>query len=259
VITAAGALALAVPACAQILGAGGSFHEVDAGSGGAGGQPGTSSGASSSGAGGSPCGTLVNAAVEPCGPGTIGELTDDFDDDLTGSAWATYAMPETDIAIGEQSHEVRIEAVGKPSSFAGYVTKVAYALTGCQVSLEVKSVPPEANASTHLSFSPDPSAQLDVLEINANGDTLYLRKVVGGVETKHGIPYQPACHRFWRLREHGGTTYSEASPDGTSWYALGSDPTPAFATGGRVDFGLFVFESAPQPFQAVLDNFNVVP
>jgi hypothetical protein len=271
------ALALAAPACVQILGATDHYYVVDGGSGGApattGSTTSTSSGApttsttstsSASGTGGGTgggggCGVPVTAAPGPCGAGSIGTVVDDFNDDATAPMWATYAIPPSAISVTEKTGAVVIDAAGTKDTFAGYVTAGSYSLAGCQVSLEVRSAPVSASASTHLTFSPDPSTQTDVLEINVGGATLLRRVVVSGVEVKHSVPYDPVCHRFWRLRELGGTTYAETSPDGKTWYELGSDPTPGFIGAGRVDFGLYLFADTPQPTPVVFDNFNVTP
>lgn len=267
------ALALTAPACVQILGADQHYYTVDAGTGGspestsssAGGSGGTptsttSTSTTTSSTGGSfPCGTPVTAPDGPCGAGTIGMLQDNFDDNMTGMLWATYAIPATEISVAEQNQGVFINAAGKANTFAGYVSQSLYALASCQASIEVKTAPAGADASTHFSFSPDPSTQKDVLEINVRNGQLFLRKVVSGVETSHGIPYDPVCHRFWRFREASGIIYSEASPDGHTWVELGHDASPTTVSGGKIDFGVYVFTDTAQPLTALFDNFNVAP
>ena len=42
--------------------------------------------------------------------------------------------------------------------------------------------------------------------------------VTGGVSTTVTLPtYDPHQHRFWRLRESGGTFFADTSPDGLTW------------------------------------------
>jgi len=77
-------------------------------------------------------------------------------------------------------------------------------------------------------------------------------------ETQVGsISYSPTMHRWWQIREDGGTIYWESSVDGVSFVELGR--IASFAGLDRTNVSLRVYGLTTLPGTASFDNFNLPP
>ncbi len=115
----------------------------------------------------------------------------------------------------ETNHQAVVSIPGAPAKFAGFVSKSAYSLLGCHGSMEVVQAPQHPFTVAHVSFSPDPSSGADLVEVRQIDKSLAFSLVKGGVATDDCvIPYLPAAHRFWRVREVSGQLLWETAPDG---------------------------------------------
>lgn len=103
------------------------------------------------------------------------------------------------------------------SSTDGDLSSVAtYDLTGSYAFVEVLAVPSSATAA-------DGALHLQV-DLNnmfiwvKEGATLYAQKLVLGVRvTLNSTTYDPVLHKWWQIRESGGTIYWDTSTDGETW------------------------------------------
>jgi hypothetical protein len=110
-------------------------------------------------------------------------------------------------------------------------------------------------------------AIFDVANTNGSANALRFLTVNGnigwgtrtnGVDTLTTVAYNSTNHRFWRIRESGGTVHFEVAPTpGTVWTELGTVPTPTTYTVAKVvlQSGFFGAETAPN--DTIFDNVKI--
>jgi hypothetical protein len=168
----------------------------------------------------------------------IGTLSDNFDDGVQAAAWsATHTANGATVAETGGRMVLTI-----PSNAGGangaYKTGTAYDLTGSAASLQVYQYPsgfPNSNG-VEASFL----AQLDGnnwVRFQVTRDGLRAQRSLAGTVTTTTVPHDPLLHRFWRLRESGGTVFWETSREGSEWRTLRAT-APGFAvTALTFEFG----------------------
>jgi hypothetical protein len=183
-------------------------------------------------------------------------LADDFEDGERADAWAGSFMDSGTI-LSEASGQL---TVGLASGMSGqhaaaYGSRDWYDLRDGRVSVEAVSVPnPTTSAFMSLtaSFGTD-----DELEIGVVGDVLRCRTIAAGVETiLRTRSYNPNPHRFWAIRESGGTVTFETSGSGDSWDVQAEAPAPFDVAFVRLELQAGTSEATASPGQAVFDSFN---
>jgi hypothetical protein len=184
-------------------------------------------------------------------------VKDDFDDGTLDPSWTPYSTGG--IVITETGGELVIDI--QPELLVGHYGEIAspaHTLAGCQVSIHVTQIPPDGTSGGVL-----------VLTDGAAGDRLEMSYGNGYIGCIYWIadmptfiadaPYDPVAHAWWRLRESGGTTYFETSPDGISYQFLASLPNPFPVTSMRIAlFG----NAGPGPGpggEMHLDRLNLPP
>jgi hypothetical protein len=79
-----------------------------------------------------------------------------------------------------------------------------------------------------------------------------------GSEHYEAVAFDHASHHFWRIRESAGTTFWEASGDGTVWAPVWQARTPLDVS--RVQVVLTAgAEDEPNPGAVRFDNLNLEP
>jgi hypothetical protein len=151
-------------------------------------------------------------------------LTDDFDDGVEALAWSRSWAGE-----GCAKTESAGTATFAPSQkVCGYRSASSYDLTGGAMVVEVvEMVDP---ATTAFAFFQALIDEDNLMGIVQTGGSLRAVLTVAGVETAEEVPYGQSAHRFWRIRETGGTIRWETSATGfPPWPAVRSAASP-FAT-----------------------------
>lgn len=103
------------------------------------------------------------------------------------------------------------------SSTDGDITSVTtYDLTGSNAFMQVLSVPSNAtSADAALTMKVDAS---NFLRFVKEGSTLFAQKQVLTVTaTVSSATYDPVLHKWWQIRESGGTIFWDTSTDGETW------------------------------------------
>jgi hypothetical protein len=200
------------------------------------------------------CVSAANGAA--CGgPGV---LTDNFDDGVVpGQGWggafsngmANYTETGGHLVITTPSNQLQ-------NDYAGYLSDLSYDLHNDAVFVEVLQVPdPSGNADTYLRASADGGNDLTIIEEHG---TLSFHQSINGTITSvtPSIPYDPVQHRWWRIRETGGLSFWETSPDAMTWTvrAQENDPFDVSAMYLQLIAGTYLKE--PLTGTSVFDNFN---
>jgi hypothetical protein len=164
----------------------------------------------------------------PCGTSVL--FADDFEDGAPGAELFTYADPG--LTLSEPGHlRVDFAATVSPGSYAGYKTLMAYAPEGVCGTVEVLAVP-SGEGTMYMKLW----AMTEQLEVFEHNNVLEMRTQLGpAVATLHAMVFDPVAHRFWRLRQQGGVTYWDTSPDGVVFV---SHVSTTFLTAAMVQFEL---------------------
>lgn len=146
-------------------------------------------------------------AAAPCGTSVL--LADGFDDGVPGPLFAAFT--DADLTLSEPAGVWRIDfaPVVAPGKYAGYHSTSLYAPEGLCATIEVLAVP--SGDGTLFMKLGSASQQIEFFEY---GGTLELRTHMGNaVAVLARLAFDPAQHRFWRLRQQGGITHWDTSPD----------------------------------------------
>ncbi|HEU4885415.1 MAG TPA: hypothetical protein VFT45_24420 [Longimicrobium sp.] len=175
------------------------------------------------------------------------ELVDNFNDNSTDTAkWVAAGQ------IQEVNGRLEIRPLsGTAGSSGTYTSVTTWDFTESEVRVELPRVLRTGYAYMSVQNTP-PSG--DYVTIGANYRSLFASTRVSGVLTQTFIAYDPAVHRWLRMRERAGTVYFETSADGGTWDEISRTPTPAALNSAIVALGAGA--AAVSPGTAVLDNFN---
>lgn len=152
------------------------------------------------------------------------------------------------------------------STYSGIDTGLTtYDLTGSFGS--VQYVGHDAGATSITSFESYPLNLTDSTSNNAlqiilqvSGGAFQVRsyKRVSGVSTQVATEaYSAARHRWFRIRESGGTTYWEYSANGRAWVTMTSAANPITVTALRFGVMLGTWQAEGTQAKAYFDNFNL--
>jgi hypothetical protein len=205
----------------------------------------TSTGGSAMGGGGS------GGATPVCG---TPELTaDDFDDAEPSTMWWTWADPGA--TIGETNGAAVITLAEQTAGWSGFTSKFRYDLRDTRFFLEVPVVPnPATSALGAMTVIFDGSSYVQLLA--RAGKIEATQTIAGTWSQRYFGNYDPLAHRWWQIREEGGTLYWEVSPDGQEFTALASEPTAALFPMDlvRLELSAYTQGSEVSPGEVHFDN-----
>jgi hypothetical protein len=140
----------------------------------------------------------------------IGTLADDFTLNRLATVWADRAGTVT-----WSAGEAAIECA------AGYGSWLqppgAYDLTNSGIYAKVSPyIAPGAATNLMLGVSTGNNLFIGY----AGGDLAVNSNIRGAQKTLFATAYSATAHAWWRIREAGGVTYFDASPDGVTWTSL---------------------------------------
>ncbi len=145
---------------------------------------------------------------------------------------------------------------GVTGGWAGLVSSQNFAFQGQCVWIEVLNL-------HHNGMDGGTYWQLHNSQGNASftvsGGTLELHIGTGGNPVDTTLPYSSTAHRWWRMREAGGTLYLETAPQGTVWTERLSAPSPTYLSDVVVGIGVTGADIQPIVGTTELDNLNVPP
>jgi hypothetical protein len=178
-------------------------------------------------------------------------LTDNFSDNL---------MDTSKWKVDNDAREVnqRVEARPPPHTndgYAGYHSATSYDFMDSWVNVEVLQPLSVAGGNTYLRVG----NSADNLRLMASNGRLHCIQMAGGsTATVATVPYDPVAHRWWQLRESGGTLYWEVSHDGKRWSTLFSKSSAnlTYLTSVPIYFRALTNNPTPIPGVALFGAFN---
>lgn len=183
-------------------------------------------------------------------------VSDSFNDGAVNPALWTDSYGDIEEAGGRARVPCR-------TTYAAYATDTAYKFTGSDIVVQV--FPADANTAVVEAWS-----QVLVISSTAGTDLLMEVDAVAGEinmatrvdywdENAVRIPYDPVAHSWFRIRESGGSTYWETSPDATAWTVRRTAVTPVWAADTNLGLQLIAHRDAGTENFAEFDNLNWVP
>lgn len=191
----------------------------------------------------------------------ISDLSDPFNQNsLNTSLWNEFTGGSATIAYAQTGVTVTFPASSTSSTDGDISTDSPYDITGGSVYVRILEVP---SASTQADA---------VFALQANGfneqyrwvyeaGTLYAQYFVAGSgTTPFSVTYDSTVHKYWRIRESGGTIFWDTSVDGSSWTNRASVSLPLAIGATKLTVLLagacFQNETNPGTFKWV--NLNII-
>jgi len=145
---------------------------------------------------------------------------------------------------------------GVTSGWAGLVTPQHFAFPGQCVWIEVLNLHHNGmDGGTYWQLY----SNVGTTSFTVSGGTLELHIATGGNPVDTTLPYSATDHRWWRIREAGGTLYLETAPLGKVWTERLSAPSPTYLSDVTVGLGVTGADIQPIVGTTELDNLNVPP
>lgn len=192
-------------------------------------------------------------------------ISDDFNDNsINTTLWDEYTASSG--SVSESSQQLGLTcSVNTNGSWAGLVTDKKYSLIGSSVTIEVVD---GTGGNTYLDLSlnldqiPTTSNGYVAIGVNTGTGELEAYKKINDDDT--GSPmatatFNATTHKYWRLRESGGTLYYEYSSDGSSWNTLYSESSPMALDAVHVVLDDYEYDALGTPGVHIFDNLNILP
>lgn len=155
------------------------------------------------------------------------------------------------------------------STPTGFMTSVAYDVTGSSVSIEVVEVPSPAGAICHLSLWIDSSNYIRIGYYQDKDGVLghmWMGRNRAGAQTWHDMgPYDPVEHRWWRIRHSIATNrvylqFGRTSNGRVQWHVARSFLITALPTWDITAMQVRIGTTATaNGADFVIDNLNITP
>jgi hypothetical protein len=165
----------------------------------------------------------VNLPAAPVpGPCSASGLRDTFDDGVVSASYNNWA-DGTSCAGREVGGVLELSFTGAGDAWCGVETRQILDLRDNAVQVEV---PTTVALSRAMAFFEALTPTGDKIKMGRSPDGMFTEMQQGTRQLAwQAVPYDPALHRFWRLRESGGQTYWDTSADGAAWTNRMSAPT----------------------------------
>ena len=212
------------------------------------------------------------------GPGNmawcpVSAIHDDFDDGYRSNDWVLSGGTSGANAL-EVDGKVVVNLIPARVNDYQYISAANYDFTSGQLTAELVQ---HGGAATSSFLELTRTGQKIIFQVidvdDMNGGTVTeiqaLTDVDGDVQLRGSRVYDPAVHRFWRIRHDGVGLLWDTSADGLTWPDAASDerqiatasPTPAdlIITDLDVRVGARAEAEALSPGQPQFDNLNLLP
>lgn len=172
----------------------------------------------------------------------------------------TARRPFTDsqIPVAQQNGrlEVRPRATLSQRSFNGYVSATAWNFTAAHARVEILQTT-EGTADTVFAIGTDSENWYGFV---VEDGKLYLQSKINGRKVSENIPYDPAGHRFWRLRHEANDNEIlwETSADGEVWTVLRKATPQIPLTALYITLGAGTYTAETEPGVAAFGDFKLV-
>jgi hypothetical protein len=187
----------------------------------------------------------------------MSSLTDDFEDGIRARIWDSSWEPIPGMMV-ETGGDLVFTLPPNATPYANYGSAVRFDLTGSSIVIEVPQLADSASkAQTYVDLDAAGDNGFGML---VEGTTLYFDYWVAGTTQGVGsLLYSPVQHKWWRMREAGGTVYWETAPDGKAW-TIREQFVPSFPVDAlEVSLNCGIWQASANPGASHFDNLNLPP
>jgi hypothetical protein len=172
---------------------------------------------------------------------------------VAGTTTMSYASGGATVNLPASATSTDIGSDGSNTS--------TYDLTGSYAYMQVTAVPSNST-SAYAALQLAVLATGYYLRWHKEGSNLYARYNTGSTTSAATLTYSATDHKWWRIRESGGTTYWDTSPDGTTWTNRASvlnatHAVPITSLRVTLQAGCWQVETSPGSF--TFNDFNTPP
>lgn len=199
---------------------------------------------------------LVEFVPDTTPPTPLGDLADDFDDNVVDAA----KWPSSYGTYSETGGRARVTC---DTNYNAYASASGYTLEDSQARVQVYP-PADAGATAEawaqlLITSSTPGTDA-IIEVNAATSQLTMAVRVGYSDPGlTSLTYDATAHAWMRIREETGSLYWETSADGLTWTTRRTETSPAWVSDTTLQVQLICHRDGGTPDYAEFDNFNITP
>jgi hypothetical protein len=179
-------------------------------------------------------------------------FSDNFNDNTTDARWVVSGP------VLEVNQRVEIRPLGYETSSSGsYSTTDTYDLTDSVFAVEVLqtlNTSPYTKTCIAARAGDGSNNWIGISVQEGRLNAFEVSDATGVVLTS--LPYDPAQHRWWRLRDVYGTTHWDVSADGRTWLTLVSKLSPAYLSLVRLQLIAETLRPVASPGVAIFDSVN---
>ena len=183
----------------------------------------------------------------------LSTLKDDFNDGVKDSGKWIYGSR----GVSETAGTLHIPPyLDSNAVYTGVTSKEAYSLVGSSSVVQVNRVPSGAQSEVWFELQM-PNDRFTKLSIVYSASRILFRSDVGGVNDTTSATFNPTTDRWWRIRESGGTTFWDTSPDGANWTTRKTKGSVSALSTVVVKIRAGQYASSTSPGDAIFDSFNL--
>jgi hypothetical protein len=187
---------------------------------------------------------------------------DDFSGGMAGPIFEAYNTDPISAAVHEMGGQLKIRlAQGVPNLYAGYSTVMPYDLRGRAIQVKVPFLSTGSSGFCSLEAHVEGTAlgrnRLFIGKGPGESLVTYSQPDSGMQVGQMELPYDPAAHLYWRLREAGGTVFFETSPDGVGWSLVQQQDMPLDVSKVRLSIGCAFEMAGGSPLDGAFDDVQL--
>ncbi|HLL75845.1 MAG TPA: Ig-like domain-containing protein, partial [Pyrinomonadaceae bacterium] len=197
----------------------------------------------------------VTITVKP-----VTALSDDFNDNSADAAkWDTILPPG--MTVVEQNRRLEITTPSSGVGYGGYHARETFNLTNRRATVEMVQAAYNHSLDTYFVLHDKTTDRNSYFfAIGGNPGLFLMQETFNGVRGEYiSIPYDPAQHRFWRIRHDpaADTVNWETSPDGLQWTVRLAAPRRFDVSNLQARLYAGRYTTTSPPHVAVFDNYRV--
>jgi hypothetical protein len=183
-------------------------------------------------------------------------FSDNFDDMVANPVWGRkFADPN--VAVTESGGMLEVSLSSNVIGYGAYMSNVSFDLVEDAIVVQITS-PPNATTSAQAYLRAETDADNGVDVLVQGGVVSFRRQVDSTILPLATTPFS-ASTNWVRIRETGGMTSWEASPDGKTWTLHAVRPDPIDMSRVDIRIGAGAYEAVTSPGTAKFDNYNLPP
>ncbi|HYV45808.1 MAG TPA: hypothetical protein VFA20_13160 [Myxococcaceae bacterium] len=178
-----------------------------------------------------------SSSQQRCQP-KVSALVDAFPAGIDAGTWVFYQDPDTMVAGRNGRLELLVDA-GIALAYCGIYTARTYDATSSQTSVQLVAVGTQSLGLLETYFQLLAPDNLNRFGLDLNGGQVVTQEQIGGVYSypSPAVAYNPAVHKYFRLRLSGNTAFLESSSNGGNYSAIGSTSAKPWMQSTYVELG----------------------